>query len=335
MYLDMIEQAAGAAPQDNRPAPLVPGLVLHVDGDYLAYYASGKDETTQGEARLNAIGIIDGFRAKVGAEKVVVHNTERGCHKGERFLVATVKPYQGQRDGDRKPKNHAYLQQWLMDYEGDLYQAKNWRTREADDGIGACAHFAVGKAPGYVAIATRDKDLRMLPGYHLDWLTRDVTVVNPGDYEVIGSNGKLYGLKWFWQQMLEGDTADNCPGLERIRTDNKDGSFKGYKKCGPKTAEDLLRGAANSDEAGMVVWHEYKRAYSSYVEPVANAADRFVEQAALLWMRCGRTAEVTDFADHAGHSRINSFFDEELWAAVKRLDERVKSARNEINSLRS
>lgn len=329
MYLDAIEAAANAAPQDNRPAPIVPGLVLHVDGDYLAYYCGGNEDTTVADARLNALAFIESYRAIVGADKVVVHTTAKGCQKGERFLIATVKPYQGQRTGDYKPKHKDYLLQFFMEYDGSAFKPKVWTTREADDGIAACAHFAVGKQPGYIAIATRDKDLRMLPGVHIDWVTRQLTTVAPGAYEVIGENGKLYGTKWFWIQMLMGDTADNCPGLEYVRTDNKDGTMKGLKKIGEAGAFKALADAKDCQEAGRIVLNEYIRGYPSSKE---FALDRFCEQAALLWMRCDFDGRIADFAHHAGHSRINHIFDEDVWAAVKRLEQRVESARAEINS---
>src|SRR5690606_21141483 len=133
-------------------------------------------------AKLNAMSLVEKFMDITGAEKAVVHNTANGCHKGERYLAATVKPYQGQRSSDRKPKNWAYLQQYLMTYEGQLFRSKTWATREADDGIGACSHFALKSAPGYAAIGTADKDMRMLPGLHIDWTKYTLTKVEPGDY---------------------------------------------------------------------------------------------------------------------------------------------------------
>lgn len=328
MYMDAIAAAAEAAPVEIKPAERVPGLVLHVDGDYLAYYASGNDETEPGMARINALGYIEAFRACVGADKIVVHNTAKGCHKGERYLAATVKPYQGQRDTGRKPKNHGYLQNFLMDYTGDVFQPKTWATREADDGIGACALFAVGRKPDYIAIATADKDLRMLPGAHINWRNRTVTRVPPGAYEVIGTDGKLYGLKWFWMQMLMGDAADNCPGLEQYRTVGK-GGFQ-WKRCGEKTAASLLDDCPTNDDACRQVIDLYRYGYEEQGEDFAM--DRFVEQAALLWMRTDRDAHLLDFAKHEGPSRINVNFNDRVWAAVDRLAARVESARKQINS---
>lgn len=331
MFDAAIAAAAEAAPMIQAQVPTVPGLTVHVDGDYLAYYASGNDDTDAGTARMNALGLIDIFKGRVGADKVVVHSTARGCHKGERYLIATVKPYQGQRDSGRKPKNHAYLQEWIMNYEGAAFQSKVWSSREADDGIGACSHFAVGQQPGYAAIATADKDMRMLPGVHVDWKTYQVTRVDPGDYSVIGENGKQYGLKRFWLQMLIGDAADNCPGLEYAFLSTVAGKPERMTKIGEKTAEKLLAGVTNSDDAGGIVLDLYRNGYRGRGMDFAH--DRFCEQAALLWMRLDNSASVTDFAGHQGHSRINRCFTQPVWDAVERLEKRVKVARNEINAL--
>lgn len=328
-----IAAATSAAPQLRALPPIRPGLVLHVDGDYLAYYAAGNDECTKGQARENAVNLLDNARAIAGAESIVVHNTAKGCHKGERYLVATVKPYQAQRVDGRKPKNHGYLQDWLMEYKGPHFTAKNWLTREADDGIAACVHHAIGTQAGYGAIFTADKDLRMLPGLHVIWKPidgrREAVMVEPGAWSVIGPCGKEYGLRWFWMQMLTGDTADNIPGLEGYIAHNKaKGEF--FKPIGEKTADAFLEGVTTTDEAYEVVAGLYRQYYDKRAP--GTWADRFCEQAALLWMRADAKATVTDFATHQGHSRINRRFCDETLAAVKRLDERVTTARATINS---
>jgi len=330
MFDAAIAAVAEAAPHTVQTVPVTPGLVVHVDGDYLAYYASGNDDTSPGQARQNAIDRIQWFMSRIGAENAVVHNTAKGCQKGERYLIATVKAYQAQRSSSRRPKNHAYLQDWLQGYEGDLFRAKNWATREADDGIGACAHFAIGKQPGYVGIATADKDMRMLPGLHVNWQSGQVTRVNPGDYDVIGEDGKQYGLKFFFLQMLMGDQADNCPGLEHYPQFKADGSFDKNKPIGEKTAEKFLADCGTTQDACAKVIDLYRQAYRNHPEGAAD--DRFCEQAALMWMRLANDAPVGDFAHHRGFSRINHGFDDAMWAAVERLETRVRLAREQINS---
>jgi DNA polymerase-1 len=335
-FAGAIAQAAQEQPTEIQTRPKVPGLTVHVDGDYLAYYASGNDECEPGTARMNAFNLIEKFSALTGATNAVVHNTASGCHKGERYLAATVKPYQGQRDGSRRPRNYPYLRELLLNYTGDAFRTKVWTTREADDGFGACAYFAVGNPAqaGYAALATADKDMRMLPGLHIDWTKLCLTTVKPGEYEVIGPNDKIYGLKWFWLQMLMGDTADNCPGLEYIYLPVIPGKEPKMTKCGEKTALKALQGIDNHEDAYRAVADYYRYAYRG-LEPKAGwpvfAYDRFVEQAALMWMRTGPKAELIDFAQHKGPGGFSHLFDQAMWDAVERLDKRVKAARAELD----
>lgn len=326
-FASAIAAAALAQPTAQQVMPILPGLTCNIDGDYLAYYAAGNEERSPGAAREKAIELIEGFRNRVGADRVVVHNTAQGSQKGERYLIATVKGYQEQRKGNTRPKNQPYLQDWLMTYTGPLFTSKTWLSREADDGFGAMADYAQHGQPGYAALATADKDMRMLPGLHINWLdNRKVTRVMPGDYDVIGEDGKQYGLKWFWLQMLMGDTVDNIPGLPGYRCPNAKGAVVD-KPVGEKTAEKLLADCTNSDEAYVVV----RRLYHDWYYTTDDAYDRFCEQAGLLWMRLGNDASVTDFATHSGASRINGLFCKPMWAAVNRLQERVKLARQTID----
>jgi hypothetical protein len=169
----------------------------------------------------------------------------------------------------------------------------------------------------------------MLPGLHVDWTKLCLTTVKPGEYEVIGPNDKVYGLKWFWLQMLMGDTADNCPGLEKYKVENADGSFKSFKPVGEKTAIKLLEGINNSDDAYRRVRELYRGGY--YGQSPEFADDRFCEQAALMWMRTGPKANLTDFAEHSGPGGFAHLFDADMVAAVARLNQRVQAARAELD----
>lgn len=315
-------QAATEEIKAPEKLPTVPGRKVHIDGDYLCYYASGNDETEPGMARLNALQFIQSAIDFTGSEKAVVHLTASGCHKGERYLAATVKPYQAQRSGDRRPKNWGYLREWATGYDGVDFIRKNWATREADDGIALCAEYAVSQ--GYLdAICTADKDMRMLPGLHLCWKDHQIlTTVTADTFALTGLDGKLYGRKWFWLQMLMGDAADHIPGLEQQRVDNADGTFKTFKKIGEKGAEAVLKDCLLNEQAAQYVWDEYKRGYNSSVE---FAADRFVEQACLLWLRRDREAHVCDFLRYTNPN-------DDIRAAAARLEERIKTAREALNN---
>lgn len=304
MFDAAIAAAAEAAPQTKTSAPdLVPGLVVHIDGDYIAYYAAGNDNTTPGQARLNAASLVDYCRAMTGATDAVVHSTVPGCAKGERYLIAQTRPYQGNRSGGSKPKNHAYLQNWLLHYDGKAFRTKVWTEREADDGICFAAYWARGRKPGYAAIASRDKDLRMIPGRHLDLETGKITDVPFDTYSIVGENGKIYGFKWFWLQMLMGDQADNIQGIYRM---------------GEKGALAALEPANDVIDAMNIVRGIYAD------------DDKFCEHAALLWMRTTQTAPVSDYVTH-----IAPIMDSDLRAAVKRLEDRVTTQRQALSELGS
>jgi DNA polymerase-1 len=87
--------------------------------------------------------------------------------------------------------------------------------------------------------------------------------------------------------MLQGDSADNIPGLEKYKTTNAKGA-EAFKAMGPKTAEELLDGLDWMDCYLMVA-----RLYYGFYG--ANWNHRFAEQAALLWMRPDQQAKVSSF----------------------------------------
>lgn len=202
-----IANAVGAANAiEPQGVPVVPGRRVHIDADMLAYQCGGNDETDVATSRRILNSKIALFREAAGAEGVLLHMTASGSTKGDRAVVAYTKPYQGQRKGNR-PKNWQYLRDYMAD--GHAGTIKQWYDREADDGFG----FISENCPADV-IATRDKDMRMLPGWHLNWDTYELVHV-PRDAFAIEAGGKLYGHKWFWTQMLWGDQADNIPGLPK------------------------------------------------------------------------------------------------------------------------
>jgi DNA polymerase-1 len=129
--------------------------------------------------------------------------------------------------------------------------------------------------------------------------------------------------------MLHGDTADYIPGLEGYKTTGPKGNVM-FKQMGEKTAEKFFEGCTSTDEACAVVRGLYKEFYEAKGQ---NWSDRFVEQAALLWMRTDNKARVADFAHHRGPSKINGAFCADIWAAVERLEDRVRDARAEADAL--
>lgn len=291
--------------------PVLDSTELHIDGDYCAYYFSGNDDTSFGDARSNMVKTLQMVRRVAGAGgRSVIHLTAPGSHKGHRFAIATVKPYQGQRDSSRRPKNWQAMREWLEGSVGgliaDTFSVKVWDDREADDGVAVAARYAIstGKLP---AIFSRDKDFRMIPGRHVSWSTLEVIETKPDTWAKLDEDGNVYGQKFFWLQMLMGDSADAIPGLPKVPA-AQPGTFKA---CGPKCAEEVLMFTENGTQAFAKVRDLYKEFYGQAWAPA------FAEQAALLWLRTDLEGSVKDFM------RAIPAVSPELETASRQLERRI------------
>lgn len=313
-----LAQAVSDAPPIVHKGPvIVPGRYVLIDGDYAAYYYAGHDETTIGDARTRLMQAFQNFKEMAGAEHVVVHLTATGSHKGYRGAVSTILPYQENRSGSKRPKNWAALRDCMESYSGHLFRQKIWGSREADDGI--CYHLRVLHEQGSPAVvAMKDKDSQMFTGcVHLDWDTYELTDVPRGTFYQENSVGRVFGSKWFWLQMLMGDSADNIPGVQKIRGVTK------MVGCGPARARDALIMAADDEDCCIRVVKAYQQ---NYGETWASA---FAENAALLWMRDDRHAEVDAFAQFI---KAEWFGAEAIHQAADELAARIKEAVDAANN---
>lgn len=127
---------------------------------------------------------------------------------------------------------------------------------EADDLLAIHQHAA---EPLTTVICSRDKDLKIIPGMHYGWACGKQLafpfqeVSELGFIELKGSKiNRGGGLKFFYSQVLTGDTTDNYPGLPRC------GGSKAFKALDPcndeaslfKACEELYRASYGDDE-----WH--------------------------------------------------------------------------------
>ena len=302
-FSDIADEVGAANAIEPQGVPVVPGRRVHIDADMLAYQCGGNDETDVATSRRILKSKIDLFKDASGAEGVLLHLTASGSTKGDRAVVAYTKPYQGQRKGHR-PKNWQYLRDYMAD--GVAGPVKQWYDREADDGFG----FISANCPLDV-IATRDKDMRMLPGLHLNWDTYELVHV-PADVFATEACGKLYGHKWFWTQMLWGDAADNIPGLP------KHPDFP--RGVGEVAASKLLAFADDDASATQAVAQAYKAHWGD------EWADRYVEQASLLWIRRTNQAPIAEWAAYLPYGT-------QLKEAVGRMLERVNKLKEEAACL--
>jgi len=280
MALTLTSLAAAASSVAQQAVPVIAGnRVLLVDGDALCYYCAGNENTSVGEARNNVTSFIKQATTRSGAKTAVILVTGDGSHKGHRYSVARAKPYQGHRTGSHRPKNWQALRDLIQTgaFNSPTVTTNITTYCEADD----LFSYLANEAPDEYVIFTQDKDLRVVPGWHLTWPDMMLHFVPPGTWQLT-MHDKVYGTKWFWLQMLHGDTADNIPGLP--------GYYDGVTKSGPNKGQPKLVkvgevGAANI-LAGVhpdAVFRIVEDLYKNYYGPNAQVA--MLEQGILLWMR--------------------------------------------------
>lgn len=160
--------------------------------------------------------------------------------------IATILPYKGNRDPSHKPKYYKELKEYMC----SKHHAIVVEGMEADDAMAMEQWRHRDKS---TIIATIDKDLDMIPGWHYNLNSKNT-------YWVDIDRANYF---FFWQ-MLVGDSTDNIPGINRI---------------GKVRATNALEHLIGDNEAmKQVVWEMYQKQYGE------QAAMAFNEVASLLWM---------------------------------------------------
>ncbi len=290
--------------------PQVAGRRVQIDADFLAYQVTAESAELVGEKSFsdmqhNCTVAIDHLTALAGAEFYTLFLTPSDSNKGRRFGSATLKEYQANRKGKEKPRYLNAMRNWMEASLGAIM----CRDCEADDGMAMAQYKAIREGNENLSIiASRDKDLRMVPGLQLNW-EREVIEGTPADkpfgYIYMDDTKstktlKGYGWKFFWAQMLMGDTADNITGLPLVHpmimnkvkptaASEKNPDKRKPGKCGPALAFTLLNDCDNNADAARLVAALYKACPEWPVhwktgEPVEHQ-EAFLSAAQLLWMR--------------------------------------------------
>ena len=206
--------------------------VAHIDGDFIAYQiaADTRDEKDgirpmrSLEYKLAQIeDVATEIMERAGCGRYVLHVTPSGSTKGNRPQQAIQKEYQANRLGRDKPEHLDVIRAAIAEARDHKFgKGLAHLDQEADDGIVQANIADLDNA----VLCSRDKDLRMSPGWHMDMDTDELIFIEPDDFgfidieEKISESGKSktkklvgYGPKFFWAQCLMGDTADNIAGL--------------------------------------------------------------------------------------------------------------------------
>lgn len=199
-----------------------------------------------------------------------------------RDQIATLLPYKGHRanlardnvDAIKQFYHDAYGAEWCMGYEADDAMSMcQWADlaplyKEFDDD-----EMAVSQAANTV-IASRDKDLDTVPGWHYKWWIASTAKDRHGDdippHQREVEKGESYwvtkieALRNFYKQMLMGDAADNIPGLYNV----------GEKSAWVKQLDHM----DEEEEMFEHVEEKYQKHYKNW------GRRAMIENGQLLWM---------------------------------------------------
>ena len=245
---------------DEEVEPLFSGpvsdRVLLLDADGIAYSVASTVKKLD-TAYRNFIKAVMVEMFCVGAERALVYITPKGNRKAHREHYPTFKPYQGNRKNKSKPPLLEPLRTYLSgNPEGvpDNIEIIAPMDVEADDLVITAAHqyeeLGVTHSP--------DKDLHMTPWpkWNADLGVVEMLSDGTGFGYVVekfteGGSAKAYGhgRKFFWYQMLAGDTADNVRGIDKLNG----------KNCGHVAALEYVNRFDDETElAEAILWEYFK-----------------------------------------------------------------------------
>lgn len=290
----------------------VTGRVAHIDGDFIAHQVSYDEIASLDDMQQAAEYIINKLMDMSGAETYVIHLTPQESNKGLREHQALLKKYQANRENKEKPPFLHVMRHWLHKEHAAIL----WLDREADDGMATRQYEAIlGGNQDKSIIISKDKDLRSVPGLHLDWDTGEITDTgdDPFGWLELDTSGKTKkvkgrGWKFFWCQMLMGDSADNISGLPKVC--HQDYIINKPKSCGPVMAYNILDPVKTNVDAFELVRDLYKlygeeigfKNYRDYSDITFGQA--FMSEARLLWMR--RSDNYDDVLNWLSHNTKGS-----------------------------
>lgn len=241
--------------QDNLPdtfGGFVPGRVVIIDGDAACYKVTQKcAKLKTAQQRLTTAIYEIMFLTK--ADRARVHLTPKGCFKNGRHLLLGAKPYQANRIGTPKPPQLEMLRSTATSLfsNHDKVEVFAHFDIEADDAVMMDAY-----AEPNAIVWSEDKDLNIVPCAKYDIGTGIIDRLDAGDrfgwikLKTDLSTPKIigHGTKFFWAQMLCGDTADNVKGILTL-----DG-----KTCGAVSAYEATEWVTSEPHMANLVINQYR-----------------------------------------------------------------------------
>lgn len=197
-----------------------------IDGDVLVYMSIWKTESLE-ESKAKFLENLNDVLNSLFTKDYVM-----AIGGPDNFRVDLYPDYKGNRKKakDTRPEWFGDLKSWASTLEGSV-ESDNC---EADDLVRVWA-LECDKAGIDRCVVSVDKDLDCIPGSHYNPRTKSI-------YQVC----EEYSERFYWQQVLTGDSVDNIPGLYKV---------------GPVKAKKLLEDALTHDELENAVCRAYHDVY--------------------------------------------------------------------------
>lgn len=227
--------------------------------------ASLKETPEYAEVKQRLCMTVNSWITGAGCDSAYIYLTDSA--KNFRLKLAIQRAYKGTRKTEKPPFFYE-MRETLMELGAilsdgeeadDLITQHLWREIDrllaAGVEIGSAAHQAIAS----LVACSKDKDIAITSGWHYNITTKKlewVTVLGElyPTYKTSEKTGKVSidklkgdGLKFFYAQMLLGDTVDNYTGIPRI--------FK-------QEVYDLLQPCKSEQELFYAVLGAYKRKYT-------------------------------------------------------------------------
>tara|TARA_R100000544_G_scaffold37191_1_gene27735 strand:- start:1402 stop:2295 length:894 start_codon:yes stop_codon:yes gene_type:complete len=281
------------------------GKTLLIDGDIVVYRPC---------CTYNEYGPLARRSIKLAIERKISELTSAAGCDDYRFFVTTKKNFRDHLVDDykanRSDKERPIHLAWAKRLAVSEYGAEAVPYLEADDLLG------IHQTEDTV-IWSLDKDLRQVPGAHLDDESMEVVTVD--DVGLIEKRGKkvyFNGLIGFYLQLLTGDSTDWIVGCgKRVWGEWKSGKKKGEPRLaregvGPMAALKLLEGRSPPEALKQVArayYAEFGDDWKSMMETQANLlymSREYVGDQVKMWTFDNRdqylnikTGKITDAPD--------------------------------------
>jgi DNA polymerase-1 len=230
-----------------------------IDGDIIAYRVGFACQKKDKETGLVT---ADPKPYALHSTKLYVNQIIEDCGCNSYTIYLTPKTtfrnkvrddYKGNRKDVAKPVHLEAIRTYLI----SIYKAKVVDNIEADDALGL-------KQDDTTCIASIDKDLLMVTGKHYNFVKKEHKYVTPEE-----------GTRFFYQQMITGDSADNILGIRGL---------------GKVKASKLLNDTARKNWDNMII--------DLYIKEFGyeEGRNRCVQNSQLLWILQSNKQMPMDFS---------------------------------------